>query len=156
MDRPPASWSGYWSDEKQRIILDWPYLSRTTGQRHFKVTGYISGRGNHARLDSAYLTRRNSQTSQLGHGQRPRMCTMQTAKAVEDPCVHAETAEHTDTDFSPNRSAAANATSTSYVLKTCDHSVSRLTEAFRHYIFHTRKNFGKPLLRTALIVKTIV
>ena len=52
--------------------------------------GYISGWGNHAQLDSAYLTRRNSQTSQLGPGKRPRMYTMQTARAVEDPCVHAE------------------------------------------------------------------
>ena len=51
-----------------------------------KVTGHISGWGNHARLESASLT----QTSQLGPGERPRMCTMQTAKAVEDPCEHAE------------------------------------------------------------------
>ena len=51
---------------------------------------YISGRGKHARLDSAYLTRRNSQTSRLGPGKRPTMCTIQTARAVEDPCVHAE------------------------------------------------------------------
>ena len=55
-----------------------------------KVTGYISGWGNHAWLDSAYLTRRNSQTSQIGPGERPRMYTMQTAITVEDSSVHAE------------------------------------------------------------------
>ena len=88
------------------------------------VTGYISGPGNYARLDSAYLTRRNIQTSQLGSGERPRMCTMQTARAVKDPCAYAEIRWSTDTNFSPNRSAAANATSTSYVLKTCDRIAS--------------------------------
>ena len=45
-----------------------------------KVTEYISGRGNHARLDSDYLTRRNSHTSQIGSGGRPRIYTMQTAE----------------------------------------------------------------------------
>ena len=38
----------------------------------------------------AYLTRRNSQTSQLGPGEWPRICTMQTGRAVEDPCAYAE------------------------------------------------------------------
>ena len=33
---------------------------------------------------------RNSQTSQTGHCERTRMCTMQTARAVEDPDIHAE------------------------------------------------------------------
>ena len=32
----------------------------------------------------------NSQTSQLGSGEWPRMCTMQTARAMEDPFVHDE------------------------------------------------------------------
>ena len=59
-------------------------------QCFLKVTGYKSGRGNHAQLDSTYLTQRNSQTSQLGPGERPRMYTMQTASAVEDLRVHTE------------------------------------------------------------------
>ena len=46
--------------------------------------------GNRGLLDSAYLTRRNSQTSQLDHGERPRMYTMQTARVVNGPGVHAE------------------------------------------------------------------
>ena len=58
--------------------------------QNIKVTGYLSGQGNQAQLDSTYLTRRNSQTSQLGPGIRPRMYTMQTARAVEDPCIHVE------------------------------------------------------------------
>ena len=33
---------------------------------------------------------RNSQASQLCSGEKPRMYTMQTTRAVEDPCVHAE------------------------------------------------------------------
>ena len=57
---------------------------------HIKVTGYLSGRGNCRLLDSAYLAWRNSQTSQIGPGERSRMCTMQTARAVEDPGIHAE------------------------------------------------------------------
>ena len=52
--------------------------------------GYISARGNHPRLDTAFLQQRNSQTSQLTPGEGPRMYAMQTAKAVEDPSVHAE------------------------------------------------------------------
>ena len=54
------------------------------------VMGYISGRGNPAQLDSAYLMRRNSQTSQIGLGERPRMYTMQTARAMKDVCIHAK------------------------------------------------------------------
>ena len=49
--------------------------------------GYISGRGNPERLDSAYLsaylTRRNSQTSQIGPEERLTMYAMQLARAVE-------------------------------------------------------------------------
>ena len=55
-----------------------------------QVKGYISGCGNHALLDCAYLTRRNSQTSQTGPGERTRMYAMQTSRAVEDPGIHAE------------------------------------------------------------------
>ena len=82
-----------------------------------KVTGYISGWGNHARLDSAYLTRRNSQTSQIGPGERPRMYTMQTAIAGEDSGVHAQIRWSIPTNFLPNCSAAVNATSTAYMLR---------------------------------------
>ena len=82
--------------KERQINVHLPYVNqinpKMTHNLHIKVTGYISGRGNHAQLDSAYLTRRNSQTSQIGPGKRPRMYTMQTARAVVDPgtCIQAD------------------------------------------------------------------
>ena len=60
------------------------------------ITGDQNGHGNHAQLDNTYsisckgIARPASQTSQTGPGKRPRMYTMQTARAVEDSGVHAE------------------------------------------------------------------
>ena len=44
----------------------------------------VSGRGNYALLGCAHLMPRNSQTSQIGPGEKIRIYTRQKSRAVED------------------------------------------------------------------------
>ena len=67
---------------------------RIVVQFRVNVTEYISERGIRGLLDSAYLTRRNSQTKQIGSGERPRMYTVQTQGWGKLMFISQEKTEH--------------------------------------------------------------
>ena len=124
-----------------------------------KVTGciHVSGRRNRAQLDSAYLKWRNSQTSQLGSVERPRMYTMQTARAVEDPCVHAEIWWSIPMQTSRQIAQQPLTLQAHSTCSRCETVVSSDWQKLFGIISSIReKNLGKPSLRAAFIVKTIV